>query len=169
MPGAHTVAYDTVGLKSEATNILNFAQTLEQQPTTVTNSKVAQWLQKGLSNKDYSTSFNNETVIEIARIIDNTPTTEVKVTALLAVLANQEAAALKDAKKHIKRQRKFAQEDSKRALIAGAILSACVIGYGYMLADLVIFNIQHHINMHDWNLLAQVKKMINASKTTCQI
>jgi len=157
----NTCAYDAVGLKSEATKGLNFAQTLAQQPTTAINAKVAQWLQKGLANQDYSSRFNNETVIEIARIVENNPTTEAKVTQLLAVLADEEAAAAKEAKKAVKRERKWAQSRDKGAFIQGAMTCTLAMMAAYMILDLARMDLNFFIKKHDNALLEKVQEMIN--------
>ena len=126
--GMNTVTYDAVGLKKEATKGLNFAQTLEQQPTTATNTKVAQWLKKGLSNENYSKRFNNVTVIEIARIIDNNSTTEATVTALLMVLLDKKTSTLKNTEEN---------EDNGLAFTAGFLLGASAILCAYYWSNLV--------------------------------
>src|SRR5258708_22290812 len=108
----NTFTYDAVGLKNEVATASNFVQTLEQQPT-AENRKVAKWLKKGLANKNYSSSFSNETVIEIARIVNSNATPQEKVTNLLTVIATEKAAALKDSKKDLKNERKYSQMRSK--------------------------------------------------------
>jgi|SRR5579862_1482732 hypothetical protein len=156
MVGMNTFTYDAVGLKNETTNILNFAQTLEQQPTTAVNSKVAQWLQKGLANENYTTRFSNETIIEIARILNNNPTTEAKIIALLTILADKEAAALENAKKN---------ED--KSFVVECMMGACtaVIIYAILCTDMprILLRIAKHddiIEYHqlgEWTLIRRFK------------
>ena len=160
--GMNACAYDAVKLDSKVTNILNFAQTIGQDQAAA-NQKVAQWLNKDLTNKDGFRHFNDAEVIEIARIVESNATINAKVANLVTIIANNQATALKHAEEkaqHIAEQAKQTDEyinneykrnsaraemERKSAAIAGGMLGALAMIIAYQLAQDLNVDITNYI------------------------
>jgi len=122
--------FDAAQLKTEVTQILDFAQVLRKQNTSEAK-KVAKWLETQINNDAQYINNSNTTIISIAKTVTSSTTIDAKIATLtqkmveeLATQAEEKAARekqqkewdkenAKNVKKHEKQKRKLDKEYAK--------------------------------------------------------